>query len=75
MPVVVPETTEVSGLGAAMCAAAASGAYANLEEAVVAMGPETTVVEPDRLAVLEYDEHYRRWNAAAELLEKLSELP
>jgi len=73
IPVIVPEVTEVSGLGAAMCAAAGSGVYSILEEAMTAMKPEARVIEPDRLAVLEYDEYYQRWMATADGLGKLSE--
>ena len=72
-PVIVPKVTEVSGFGAAMCAAVGSGVYSSLEEAMTAMKPEVRVIEPDRLAVLEYDEYYQRWTAAADWLEKLSE--
>jgi len=72
-PVIVPDVTEVSGSGAAMCAAVGSGAYSSLEEAMTAMKPEARVIEPDRLAVLEYDEYYQRWTAAADWLGKMSE--
>jgi hypothetical protein len=37
------------------------------------MKPEVRVLEPDRLAVLEYDECYQRWTATADWLGKLSE--
>ncbi len=72
-PVIVPKVTEVSGFGAAMCAAVGSGVYSSLEEAMTAMKPEVRVIEPDRLAVLEYDECYQRWTATADWLGKLSE--
>ncbi len=73
LPVLVPETTEVSALGAAMCAAVGSGVYSTLEEAMSAMKPGVRVIEPDCLAVLEYADHYQRWSTAAGWLEKLSE--
>jgi autoinducer 2 (AI-2) kinase len=73
IPVTVPELTDVSGLGTAMCAAVGSGAYSSVEEAMTAMRPEARLIEPDRLAVLEYDEWYRRWTATADWLGKMSE--
>jgi len=72
MPVYVSEMPDVSALGAAMCAAVGSGAYANLEDAMSAMRPQLKVIEPDRLTVLEYAECYQRWTSAGEWLEKLS---
>ena len=73
MPVCVPEVTQVSGLGAAMCAAVGSGAYTNLEGAMSAMMPRPKVIEPDHLTALEYAEYYQRWTSTAKRLEKLSE--
>lgn len=73
MPVTVPEIAEVSALGAAMCAAAGSGAYASLSESMKAMAPECKIVQPDELASLEYAGYYQKWTAAARWLEKLSE--
>ncbi len=73
IPVLVPEITEVSALGAAMCAAVGSGVYPSLEEAMNAMQPEVRTIEPDRLSALEYAEYYQRWDTAAKWLEKLSE--
>lgn len=73
MPVFFSETAEVSGLGAAMCAAVGSGVYSSLEEAMTAMTPEMKVVEPERLAALEYEEYYQKWLATNKWLEKLSE--
>jgi sugar (pentulose or hexulose) kinase len=73
IPIFIPEITEISGLGAAMCAAAGSGAYASLEEAMRAMKLEMKVVEPERLAVVEYAEYYQRWLSTTKWLEKLNE--
>ncbi len=73
LPVCVPETTEVSGLGAAMCAAVGSGVYSTLEEAIDNMKSKNRIFDPDRRAVLEYSECYQRWNSTAEWLSKLSE--
>ena len=73
MPVYVSEMTDASALGAAVCAAVGAGAYADMEDAMSAMMPPFKVIEPDRLAALEYDEYYQRWTSTAEWLEKLSE--
>jgi sugar (pentulose or hexulose) kinase len=73
MPVMVSEVTEISALGAAMCAAVGSGVYSSLEEAMAAMKPDMKAIEPERLAVLEYAEHYERWSSTAKWLEKLGE--
>jgi len=73
MPVLVSEITEVSALGAAMCAAVGSGVYSSLEEAMEAMKPKMKIMEPERVAALEYAEHYQRWVSTAKWLEKLGE--
>jgi autoinducer 2 (AI-2) kinase len=73
IPILVPEVTEVSALGAAICAAAGSGAYRDLAEAMQAMTPRFRVLEPDRLTALEYAEYYQRWIDTAQWLDKLSE--
>ncbi|MFC1924922.1 FGGY-family carbohydrate kinase [Chloroflexota bacterium] len=70
----VPQIKDVSGLGAAMCAAVGSGACSNLEEAIDIMRPEDRIFEPDPLTALEYDEYYKRWIATAERLEELGEV-
>jgi autoinducer 2 (AI-2) kinase len=73
IPVSVPEVTEVSALGAALCAAVGSGAYSSLEEGMKAMMPQFRVSEPDSLATLEYAGYYQRWTTTAEWLTRLSE--
>ncbi len=73
MPVSISETTEVSGLGAAVCAAVGGGAYSSLEEGMKAMVSQPRVIEPERLSALEYDEYYQKWLSTARFLEKLSE--
>ena len=71
MPIFVSGISEVSGLGAAMCAAVGSGIYSSLEEAMSAMKPETKVIEPEPRVVLEYAGYYQRWLSAARRLDKL----
>lgn len=73
MSVSVSEMTDVSTLGAAMCAAVGSGVYATLEEAIEEMKPEMKISEPERLSALEYAEHYQRWTSVAKWLDKLTE--
>lgn len=73
LPVIVPEINEVSGLGAAMCAAAGTGVYSSLEEAIDTMKPTGRLFEPDPSTVLEYNDCYQIWSSAAAGLEKLSE--
>ena len=64
---------EVTGLGAAMCAATGAGAYRDLREAAQAMVRPAKSVEPNRLATLEYEEHYARWVAMAAGLDALGD--
>lgn len=72
MPVRIPETIEVSGLGAAICAGVGAGVYSTLEEAMKAMMPQMRTVESDKAAVFEYADHYQSWAAMAKSLEALS---
>lgn len=73
MPVSISKTAEVSGLGAAVCAAVGGGAYSSLEEGMKAMVSQPRVIEPERLSALEYDEYYKKWLSTARFLEKLNE--
>lgn len=73
LPVSVPEITDVSGLGAAMCAAVGSGAYSTLEEAIDTMKPKSRIFQPDKSSALEYNECYQRWISTSEWLLKMSE--
>lgn len=73
LPVLVPAVKEVSGLGAAMCAAAGSGVYSSMQEAIEMMRPEKKIFEPEQSTALEYSECYQRWRFTAKELEKLSE--
>jgi autoinducer 2 (AI-2) kinase len=72
-PFMVPNVPDISALGAAMCAAAGSGAYRSLEEAMKAMVPPMRVAEPDPLDMAEYVDYYERWNCTTEWLERLRE--
>ncbi len=65
--------SEVTALGAAMCAGTGAGLFATLREAVAAMTPQSRIVTPDPLTALEYRDHYERWLAVAEGLQALRE--
>lgn len=73
LPVCIADVTEVSGLGAAMCAAAGSGIYAGLDEAMSFMKTDMRVILPVSLEAAEYEEHYQRWVSAARWLRKIGE--
>ncbi len=63
-PVVLPEVTEASVFGAAVIAAAASGAYPSVDEAARRMVRRERVVEPDSTLRDVYDEGFARYRAA-----------
>jgi sugar (pentulose or hexulose) kinase len=73
MPVYISEVSEVSALGAAVCAAVGSGVYPSLEDSMKTMTQRFKIIEPDRLVALEYAEYYQRWSTTAKWLDKLSE--
>ena len=62
----------VSGLGAAMAAAKASGAYGSLIEASEAMSGQLQCVDPDSRTSAEYSDLYERWR---ELGDRLEDMP
>jgi sugar (pentulose or hexulose) kinase len=68
------QVAEVSGLGAAICAAAGSGIHSSVTEAMASMKSELTVAEPDPLTSDEYDEHYHKWLHTIQQLQKMSEV-
>ena len=72
-PVSLPDFTEVSALGAAICAATGAGIYSCLEEAINAMKAKDKIIEPEPLTASEYAEYYQKWEATGKWLEKLSE--
>ena len=69
--VLVARSPEVTGLGAAMCAAVGAGMYRDLEAAAQGMASSVRQVRPDPVRMLEYQEHYMRWLAAGQALELL----
>jgi len=73
MPVTAFGVQHVTSWGTAMCAAVGCGAYPDLEQAIEAMRPGSTVVEPNPQRVQEYTPCYERWFSTAGWLGKLSE--
>ena len=71
MPIACFDMPQVTSLGVAMCAATGCGVYPDLEQAMEAMRPEPTVVEPDPERAREYTQCYGRWLAAAQWLDNL----
>lgn len=67
----IADVREVSALGAAMLAAAGSGMYSDINEAVSQMTSELKVHEPDPLDAAEYTEHYQKWLNAVEKLNEM----
>jgi ribulose kinase len=67
-PIVLPSETEASVFGAAVTAAAASGAYPSLRDAARTMVRRERVVEPDAGLRSVYDEGFARYRAATTAL-------
>ena len=73
MPVTCPQMAQVTSWGTAMCAAVGSGAYADLEQAMDAMRPESRIIEPTPGNVEGYLQHYQRWLSIGKRIGDLSE--
>ena len=73
-PVRVAPLADVSAVGAALCAAAALGAYASLDEAGRARRTLASVLGPDPTSSSEYADIYRRWRAFAKRTDSLIEV-
>ena len=73
MPVTSFEMPQVTCWGTAMCAAVGSGAYADLEQAMEAMRPESRIVEPTAKGAEEYLQHYQRWLSIGKRIEGFSQ--
>ena len=61
VPLAIPEVKESSALGAAMYAATAIGAYADIDEALTAIVRYERSVEPDPVRHREYEALYEAW--------------
>jgi autoinducer-2 kinase len=61
VPLAIPEVKESSALGAAMYAATAIGAYADIDEALTAIVRYERSVEPDAARHREYEALYEAW--------------
>jgi autoinducer 2 (AI-2) kinase len=73
IPLTCYEVPQVTGWGAAMCAAVGAGVYPRLEQAMEAMSPKSRVVEPNPEQTQEYSVFYDRWMSTARWLEDLYE--
>ena len=71
MPVEVIHVKESGCLGAAMAAAVGSGTYASFPEAMAAMCPGASRIEPDAAAAPRYREKYARFRELAAALNAL----
>ena len=69
-PIAVAKDPLVSARGAAVLAAAGSGAFDGLEAARAALAPALRLVEPDVSRAAEYEGYYRRWRKARALFER-----
>jgi sugar (pentulose or hexulose) kinase len=73
VPIAAFHMAQVSAIGTAMCAAVGAGIYADLKQAVEAMRPEPTMVEPDPQMSQDYARFYGRWRTTYKWLEDLNE--
>ena len=55
------------------CAAVGAGTYHSLEQAMEAMRPEPSIVEPDPQKSQDYAQCYARWRTTYKWLEDLNE--
>ena len=69
--VLLPRGREITGLGAAICAAVGAGVYSRMPEGEAAMASSMVRVRPDDARTLEYQEHYERWLTVKRALEPL----
>ena len=74
-PVEVMDVKESGCLGGAIAAAVGSGLYASFAEAMAAMCPAGTMVQPDPLAAPRYRAKYAAYRQLAEHLDKLPARP
>lgn len=73
MPVATFDLAQVSAIGTAMCAAVGAGTYQGLEQAMEAMRPEPTMLDPDPQRSRDYTLFYSRWSTTYKWLEDLNE--
>ena len=72
MPVEVMEVKESGCLGAAIAAAVGSGEFPSFLDAMAAMCPSGTRIEPDSAAAPRYREKYARFRELAATLDELA---
>jgi sugar (pentulose or hexulose) kinase len=73
-PVAIAGSPETAAVGAAVLAAIATGRFRSVSEACTAMAAPSATLAPDVRAAAEYDDHYARWCAMADELERLNTL-
>jgi autoinducer 2 (AI-2) kinase len=73
-PVGVAASPETSAVGAAVLAAVAIGRFASEHEAAEAMVKPPVTLEPDARASAQYEDHYARWCATTDGMERLGGL-
>ncbi len=73
IPIEVTEVPDAPGLGCAVLAATASGAYASIDAAAGAMVRAARTIEPDRAVQAQYAEVYARYCRLYHLLKDLRE--
>lgn len=69
----VSRQSEVTGLGAAMCAATGLGEFSNLREAAAGMVKPARSIHPNKVTTIEYQEHYARWQSIGAVLDSLTD--
>ncbi len=63
MPVRIPESPDAPSVGSAVLAAHGAGRFASIDEGISAMVRRGTTIDPDPIAVAQYDEIYVRYRA------------
>jgi sugar (pentulose or hexulose) kinase len=73
MQVTAFKVHHVTSWGTAMCAAVGAGVYPDFKQAIEAMSPAASVVEPDSQNTQAYTPYYEKWLATAQWLDKLGD--
>ena len=72
-PLLLARSPEVTGLGAAICAAAGTDAYSGLRQAAGAMAKRGRLMPQDPILSIDYQDYYSRWLAMDEGLDALGD--
>ena len=71
-PLYVPQWTEGSGIGAAICAGVGAGKYRSFKEGVEILAGKGKEIHPDKRLSRQYKSFYRRWEKTRQELSQLS---